>query len=61
MTYSFHPDAELELNASVDYYQECKDGLGAEFAYEVQDNPQNSRVSNCLAKVRWRDKKMFDK
>jgi hypothetical protein len=22
--------------ASVDYYQECKDGLGAEFAYEVQ-------------------------
>lgn len=33
MTYYFHPDAELELNASVDYYQ---DGLGAEFAYEVQ-------------------------
>ncbi len=33
MTYYFHPDAELELNASVDYYQE---GLGAEFAYEVQ-------------------------
>jgi hypothetical protein len=29
MTYSFHPDAEVELNASVDYYQECKDGLGA--------------------------------
>jgi hypothetical protein len=36
MTYYFHPDAELELNASVDYYQECQDGLGAEFAYEVQ-------------------------
>ena len=36
MTYSFHPDAELELNASVDYYQACKDGLGSEFAYEVQ-------------------------
>ncbi|MEK6659840.1 MAG: hypothetical protein AABY36_09190 [Campylobacterota bacterium] len=35
MTYSFHPDAEVELNASVDYYQKCKDGLGAEFAYEV--------------------------
>ena len=24
MIYSFHPDAELELNASVDYYEECK-------------------------------------
>jgi hypothetical protein len=40
MTYSFHPDAELELNASVDYYQEYKDGLGAEFAYEVQKTIQ---------------------
>ncbi|MFA5233761.1 MAG: type II toxin-antitoxin system RelE/ParE family toxin [Sulfurimonas sp.] len=40
MTYSFHPDAELELNASVDYYQECKDGLGGEFAYEVQKTIQ---------------------
>ncbi len=35
MTYSFHPDAELELNASIDYYQECKKNLGLEFAYEV--------------------------
>ena len=35
MTYSFHPDAAIELNASVDYYQECKEDLGAEFAYEV--------------------------
>lgn len=34
MAYSFHPDAEAELNISVDYYEECKDGLGAEFAYE---------------------------
>ena len=40
MTYSFHPNAEIELNASVDYYQECKDGLGAEFAYEVQKTIQ---------------------
>ena len=40
MTYSFHPDAEIELNASVDYYQKCKDGLGAEFAYEVQKTIQ---------------------
>jgi len=35
MTYSFHPDAEAELNASVDYYEECKIDLGLEFAYEV--------------------------
>ncbi|WP_206732254.1 hypothetical protein [Halarcobacter mediterraneus] len=40
MAYSFHPDAELELNAFVDYYQECKDGLGVEFAYEVQKTIQ---------------------
>lgn len=40
MTYYFHPDAELELNASVDYYQECQDRLGAEFAYEVQKTIQ---------------------
>lgn len=25
MTYSFHPDAEVELNASVDYYQRDND------------------------------------
>lgn len=35
MTYFFHPDAELELNVSVDYYEECKKNLGSEFAYEV--------------------------
>ena len=35
MTYSFHPDAEAELNASVDYYEECKTSLGLEFAHEV--------------------------
>ncbi len=40
MTYSFHPDAELELNVAVDYYEECKINLGAEFAYEVQQTIQ---------------------
>jgi len=35
MTYSFHPDAEAELNASVDYYEECQINLGVEFAHEV--------------------------
>lgn len=27
MHYLFHPEAEAELNAAVDYYQECKEGL----------------------------------
>jgi len=35
MTYSFHPDAEIEFNISIDYYQECKKNLGLEFANEV--------------------------
>lgn len=35
MTYSFHPEAEIELNNSVNYYEECKKGLGLEFANEV--------------------------
>jgi len=35
MTYSFHPDAEAELNALVDYYEECKTDLGLEFVHEV--------------------------
>ncbi|WP_297483770.1 hypothetical protein [Sulfurimonas sp.] len=41
MAYSFHPDAELELNVAVDYYEEeCKVNLGVEFAYEVQKTIQ---------------------
>ena len=40
MTYLFHPEAELELNIAVDYYEECKVNLGAEFAYEVQKTIQ---------------------
>jgi hypothetical protein len=35
MNFKFHPEAEIELNASIDYYQECKIGLGLEFANEV--------------------------
>ncbi len=40
MTYLFHPDAIAELNASVDYYEECKVNLGSEFAYEVHQTIQ---------------------
>ena len=35
MNYSFHPAASQELNDAIDYYEECKSGLGLEFAKEV--------------------------
>jgi hypothetical protein len=35
MTYLFHPDAQIEFNVSIDYYENCKKGLGKEFASEV--------------------------
>jgi len=35
MQYSFHPDAEIEFNISIDYYEECQKNLGLEFAHEV--------------------------
>lgn len=35
MNYSFHPDAEVEFNVSIGYYEECKQNLGLEFANEV--------------------------
>jgi len=34
MNYSFHPMAERELNEAIDYYNECQNGLGLEFAKE---------------------------
>jgi len=40
MKYFFHPDAENELNIAIDYYEECKKGLGIEFAKEVQKTIQ---------------------
>ncbi len=35
MLFSFHPLAEEEFNQSIDYYEECKKGLGLDFAKEV--------------------------
>ena len=35
MIYSFHPDAEVEFNVSIDYYEKCQTNLGLEFANEV--------------------------
>ncbi len=35
MNYSFHPDAQAEFFAAIDYYETCKEGLGLEFSIEV--------------------------
>jgi hypothetical protein len=32
---SFHCDAEAELVAAIDYYEECEYGLGEDFSLEV--------------------------
>ncbi len=41
MKYSFHPAAEKELNDTVDYYNECRSGLGLEFTKEIYRTIQN--------------------
>ena len=41
MKYSFHADAEKELNDAIDYYNECQNGLGHEFAEEVYSSIRN--------------------
>jgi len=41
MKYSFHPVSEKELNEAIDYYDECQDGLGLEFAKEAYSTVQN--------------------
>lgn len=35
MKYSFHPSARIELSEAVHYYENCRKGLGTEFAKEV--------------------------
>lgn len=35
MKFRFHPDAEVELNDAIDYYEACQEHLGVEFAREV--------------------------
>lgn len=31
----FHPEAEIEFNKAIDYYEECNQNLGLEFATEI--------------------------
>ena len=35
MKYSFHPSAIIELQESINYYEECQSGLGLEFSKEI--------------------------
>lgn len=35
MNYSFHPAAETELTQAIEYYEDCGDSLGYDFAVEV--------------------------
>ncbi len=35
MKYTFHPEAELELENSIAYYEACQIGMGYNFALEI--------------------------
>ena len=35
MKFSFSPEAELEFNDAIEYYEECSKGLGIDFTMEV--------------------------
>lgn len=35
MSVLFHPDAEAEFNAAIDYYEDIEKGLGHDFSLEV--------------------------
>ena len=42
MSFSFHPEAEIEFNKSIDYYEEIESGLGYDFALEVYSTIKRS-------------------
>jgi hypothetical protein len=41
MTFSFHPEAELEFLQAIDYYEDRERGLGYDFSIEVFNTIQN--------------------
>jgi len=49
MKYKFHPEAKKELIFAVEYYEECRKGLGLEFANEVYKTIQriNAFPNSC--------------
>jgi len=42
MSFSFHPEAEEELNDAIDYYEEIEPGLGYDFAMEAYSTIRRS-------------------
>jgi len=41
MKYFFHPEAESEFLAAIDYYETCEPGLGYDFAADVYSTIEN--------------------
>ena len=41
MNFSFHPEADTELFAAIDYYEECETGLGCDFSIELYSSIKN--------------------
>ena len=41
MKYVFHPEAEAEFLAAIDYYEGCEPGLGYDFSIEVHSTIEN--------------------
>ncbi len=41
MNYSFHFEAEAELVAAINYYEDCEHGLGEDFSLEVYSAIRN--------------------
>ena len=35
MSYSFHPEAEIEFREAIEYYESREEGLGFDFVHEV--------------------------
>ena len=42
MNFNFHPEAEIEFNEAIDYYEKIETGLGYDFAIEVYNTIQFS-------------------
>jgi toxin ParE1/3/4 len=41
MTFAFHPEAEAEFSAAIDYYESVNTGLGVDFSIEISSTVQN--------------------
>jgi hypothetical protein len=42
MSFAFHPEAEVEFNEAIEYYEQIESGLGYDFAVEVYSTIQRS-------------------